>query len=399
MMDLFLSLIIASLIGTFIWIVQNSIKPFTQKLFSQTWHYYTGLIPVFFLLGGAEILNRLIPFVQSMLPDTGTSPTPGQDVHVLPLEQTANSLSHMHQLFIHLLRLEKVKDIVLFALLIWAVGAIVFLAVNVIKYRAFKRSILQKSRVCDTVPCPVKVIISAHATTPMLMGLWRPVVILPDTPFGEKELAMIISHEVIHLKRGDLLVKLMVLMANSVHWFNPAAYSLNKQMNTLCELSCDEQVVQEMDRESRRLYGETLLSMLEYGVMQRNVICTSSLCNSKKNMKRRLINVMNVKKPKKSIILLSLVATIAMVGSGGIAAYAAGSAVSFDSSSVKASNITIQYPDGTIESYDKDGNLKPVEPKGSHPPRELTYEEILERIKLLQEKGISVPEEYLNAIN
>ncbi|WP_245864544.1 M56 family metallopeptidase [Paenibacillus donghaensis] len=267
-MALVLSLVIASFVGTIIWILQNSIKPVTQKVFSQTWHYYTGLISVFFLLGGSEIIIRLIPLIRSVLPHTGTSLESGTIaepyVHGTSMEPTATSSSFMKQQFDYLLRLDNIKEVIVFSTIIWAVGTTIFLVVNINKYRAFKRSLLQESRICDTLQCPAKVIVSANATTPMVMGLWKPIVVLPDTKLGEKELSMILSHELVHLKRGDLLVKLLVLIVNSVHWFNPAAYALSKQINTLCELSCDEKVVQEMDTENRRLYGETSESLLKY---------------------------------------------------------------------------------------------------------------------------------------
>ncbi|MFM1654821.1 M56 family metallopeptidase [Brevibacillus sp. B_LB10_24] len=416
MMGFLLSLIIASFVGTIIWIVQTGVRPITQKVFSQTWHYYTGFIPVFFLLGGSAIINRLVPFIRSILPDTGTSPLAGEMrepfVHILPSEQAASHLTFFNQQFANLSRLENIQGIAATAILVWAVGTFVFLAVNVKNYRAFKRSILQNSRVCEMVNGPVKVIVSARATTPMLMGLWKPAVVLPDTPFGEKELAMILSHELVHLKRGDLLMKLIVLAANAVHWFNPAAYSLNKQLDMLCELSCDEKVVQDMDRESRRLYGETLLAMLEYGVTQRNVVCTSNFCNSKKNMKRRLLNLMNVKKTNKSMIMLSLVATISMAGIGGLVASAAESAVPDRAVPSKAvppkiptgkdpqgRNVYVQLEDGTVLYYDKNGNVSEVpEMRKSVSPPEYTTEELIDRIHLFIKDGVPVPPDYLDQL-
>ncbi|MEJ8545286.1 M56 family metallopeptidase [Brevibacillus borstelensis] len=419
MIDFLPSLIIASFVGTIVWIVQISAKPITQKLFSQTWHYYTGFIPVFFLLGGSAIINGLGLFIRSILPDTGTSPLTEKvtepyihDMHVLPIEQTASHHPFLNQLFVSLSRLENLQEIALTAILIWAVGTIVFLAVNVKNYRAFKRSILQNSRVCETVNCPVKVIVSAHATTPMVMGLWKPIVVLPDTPLGEKELAMIISHELVHLKRGDLLMKLIVLVANAVHWFNPAAYSLNKQLNMLCELSCDEKVVQDMDTESRRLYGETLLAMLQYGVMQRNVVFTNSLCNSKKYMKRRLVNLMNAKKRNKPIIILSLVATISMVGIGGLVASATESTVPDRAVPPKAvppkiptskepqgRNVYSQLEDGRVFYYDKDGNVTEVpEMRKSISPPKYTTEELVEQIKLWLKDDLPVAPEYIDQL-
>jgi beta-lactamase regulating signal transducer with metallopeptidase domain len=416
MTSFFLSLLIASFVGTIIWVLQNSIKPVTQKVFSQAWHYYTGLIPVFFLLGGTEIVNRLISLIRSVLPDSRTIAESGtiaeQYVRIAPMEPTAasGSLFSKHW-FDYLLRFDHMNEIVLGAAIVWAVGAAVFLAVNVKIYRAFKRSVLQESRICDTVHCPVKVIASPNATTPMVMGLWKPIVVLPDTQFGEKELAMILSHELVHLKRGDLLVKLLVLIANAVHWFNPAAYSLNKEINTLCELSCDEKVVQEMDAESRRFYGETLLSMLEYGVMQRNVVFTSSLCNPKKHMKRRLINLMNAKKLNKSIMMLSLAATISMVGIGGLVASAAESAMPDRTVQPKiptgkegqaGSNIYVQSPDGKVLYYDKDGNVTDVTEvpgmRKSFSPPEYTTEELVDQIKEWIKSGSTVAPEYVDKL-
>ncbi|WP_127489506.1 M56 family metallopeptidase [Paenibacillus ehimensis] len=400
-MAIVLSLIIASVVGTIIWMVQNIIKPVTQKVFSQTWHYYTGLVPLFFLLGGSELINKLVPFMRSVWPDTGITPRPttmaGQDV-LIPIEQTAASSSlGMRQLFVDLLLLDNSKEFGLFATAIWAVGAALFFVVHLQKYRAFKRSVLKESRICDTVPCSVKVIVSAKAATPMAMGLWKPMIVLPDTRLEEKELAMILSHELVHIKRGDLLVKLLMLIANAVHWFNPAVYSLNKQINTLCELSCDEKVVQDMDMENRRFYGETLLSMLEFGVRQRSVVFTSHLCNPKKEMKRRLLSLMNVRKTNKSLIMLSLAATIAMFGSGGFAAYAARSAVPSkiptDTQVPEGRNIYVQSPDGTVVYYDQDGNVSEVpNPKIKSAPK-LTTEELVDQIKHFIENDVPIPQD------
>lgn len=411
MMAFLVSLILASVVGTIMWLLQNSIRPLTKKLFSQTWHYYTGLIPVCFLLGGSAIINGLVQVIRSILPDTETRAQAGKMtepfVNVLPLEHTASSRSFLDQVFAQLTRLENLPEIVVTAILIWAVGTIVYLAVNVRNYWTFKRAIMQNSRVCETMNCPARVIISAHAKTPMVMGLWKPIVVLPDTPLGEKELAMILSHELVHLQRGDLLIKLVVLIANAVHWFNPAVFLLNKQLNTLCELSCDEKVVRDMDAKSRRMYGETLLAILEYGVMQRNVIGTTSFCDSKKVMKKRLVNLMDAKRTHKSIMMLSLVATIAMAGMGGLVASAAGSTIPErvvppqipTGKELQGSNVAIQLEDGTVFYYDKDGNVTEVpEMRKSVRPPEYTPEELVDQIKQWLNDQSPVPQDYLDRL-
>lgn len=404
MMDFVSFLIIASFAGTILWILQYSLNPVTQKYFSQTWHYYSGLIPVFFLLGGSEIINRLVSLIPSAysgskhIQDAGMIAEPYAQVSTI--EQTAANVSFwIMQRFDELRRFSSTKEFMLIATMIWAVGATAFFVVNIRKYRAFKRSIFRGSRACHAGQCPVQVIASPHATTPLIMGLWNPIVVLPDIPLSEKELAMILSHELVHLKRGDLFIKLIVFAANAIHWFNPAAYTLNRQISMFCELSCDEKVVQHMDIEGRKSYDETLLSMLEYGVMRKNVICTSSLCNPKKHMKRRLINLMNEKKMNKPVLVLSLASAIALLGGGGAAAYAAGSVPKIPTDKqVAGFNVTVEYPDGRIESFDKDGNRVAAKSKESYTPKKLTAEEITDRIKKHIEKGLTVPQGYIDEL-
>jgi len=154
----------------------------------------------------------------------------------------------------------------------------------------------------------------------MLVGFFKPIIVLPDMKFSEKELDVILAHELTHFRRKDVLVKFIILLVNAAHWFNPAVYVLNKQINALCELSCDEKVVKGMDESNRKFYGEMILAMLRHGNVQRNLICTSGLCNSKKNIKRRLTNIISTKKTRKSIVALSIIATMTVLMIGSAAA-------------------------------------------------------------------------------
>lgn len=311
MMNFLISLIIASMVGTILWIIQNVFKPVTQKLFSESWHYYTSLTPVFFFLGGTKVINVM---VESVL----TSRCVGL------IQQSEKLAGEMFYLANVVRNSENIREIMLWTILIWVAGVIIFLTVNIKEYVRFKYFVLQNYRVYNTDQSPSKVIISDNAVTPMVVGFLNPMVVLPDVQFKEKELSMILAHEFVHIKRGDLLIKLIVMIAKSVHWFNPLIYLLSKQINDYCELSCDEKVVQKMDVESRRSYGEMILSVLDYGVKKRSSIYGDyviNLCNSKNNIKRRLLNIMKVKKIKKTMIALSVSATVLLIGIGAYAAY------------------------------------------------------------------------------
>jgi hypothetical protein len=73
-----------------------------------------------------------------------------------------------------------------------------------------------------------------------------------------------------------------------------------------------------MDSADRRFYGETILRVLQHRTTYRgfagNLMLATNLCNSKNNIKRRLLNIMKVKQMKKSVAALASVAGVLIVG-------------------------------------------------------------------------------------
>lgn len=63
-------------------------------------------------------------------------------------------------------------------------------------------------------------------SSPMLMGLLHPVILLPDEELTTEELALVLRHELTHLKRGDLLVKAGLVLAYALHWYNPVVWAM-----------------------------------------------------------------------------------------------------------------------------------------------------------------------------
>lgn len=165
----------------------------------------------------------------------------------------------------------------------------------------------------------LKLLSNDRIKTPMLVGLFKTYLILPEVEMSDKELRVIFRHELIHFKRHDLWVKSLALVANAIHWFNPFAYRLTKNIDTFCELSCDERVVSDMDMEERRFYGETILNVLCRVVNQHSGVY-ATLAESKKGIERRLTHMMNVKKNPKRIILISLVAAVILCLIGFVSA-------------------------------------------------------------------------------
>lgn len=154
----------------------------------------------------------------------------------------------------------------------------------------------------------------------MLTGFLRPVVLLPDRHFDEDELQLIFKHELIHFKRHDLFVKLLIVIAACCHWFNPIVYWMCAAMQLDGEASCDEDVLQNTNIEGRLFYGEVIIGMIGNSKAPKTALSTCFYAG-KSNMKRRLDSIMDAKQKKRKIAMISviLVATVTLF-SGSVVA-------------------------------------------------------------------------------
>lgn len=170
---------------------------------------------------------------------------------------------------------------------------------------------------------PPRLSVSSAACTPLLESRLHPRIWLPAMDFSQRELRMILTHELNHYRCGDLWLKGGVLLANGLHWFNPAVWLLSREMDQLCETSCDAAVAGGMEREERKEYGRVILRVLSQSVEQREraalTFCGSS---GRKNMEKRLNGIMESKKATRRTVLIiaAIVAVLGLAGTGvGIA--------------------------------------------------------------------------------
>lgn len=94
---------------------------------------------------------------------------------------------------------------------------------------------------------------------PFSIGMFRPCIVLPDTLTHDQQ-RIVIQHELIHIKNGDLPVKFFCQLLVILHWFNPLVYLLKNDINTLSELTCDSLLTESMDDVQKRKYGNLLIA-------------------------------------------------------------------------------------------------------------------------------------------
>jgi len=351
-MSLFLGLITSTIVGSLVLILLVVLRPVTDRVFSKTWHYYSLLVVLIFLLGGTHVSVGLAGLMPNIGTEANVDPI---NVHQfsepqgVPMGITLEPIT-VSPLdgFIATTPMDYRVDLVVpspvtrqiagylemiapILVPFWALGAVLFIVLSIEKYLQYRRIVLHDAKRTDEPLCKIPIVISKTAHTPMLIGVLKPTIVLPDMDFEDEELHMILTHEMLHYRRKDLVIKLLTLIANAIHWFNPAVYALNNQLNAACELSCDEKVVSEMDTKNRAAYGETILKVLQHSTTYSrpigNVAFATSLCNSKNSFKRRLISMMNTKKMKKSVGALALAVGILVVGGGFWASNLVGAAM------------------------------------------------------------------------
>ncbi|MBD5140740.1 MAG: M56 family metallopeptidase, partial [Ruminococcus sp.] len=149
--------------------------------------------------------------------------------------------------------------------------------------------------------------------SPMMIGFFRPRIVLPVGEMEDKELSYIFVHELIHYKQRDMFYKWLIQIVVCTHWFNPFVYLLEKEVNKSCELSCDEKVISVLDDKARREYGDTLISFLKSNNTYKSSLASVTLTEGAEQLKERLGAIMNFKKKTKWVIFISLLLTVMLV--------------------------------------------------------------------------------------
>lgn len=100
---------------------------------------------------------------------------------------------------------------------------------------------------------------------PLTYGLLHPVILVPKSLDWEDDVTVgfIMEHEVTHIRRMDILVKLVMISALCLHWFNPLVWAMYLFLNRDLELACDEIVVRRFGEDVRADYALVLISMEE----------------------------------------------------------------------------------------------------------------------------------------
>ncbi|MEZ6060794.1 MAG: M56 family metallopeptidase [Planctomycetaceae bacterium] len=111
----------------------------------------------------------------------------------------------------------------------------------------------------------VNVLASSLVTSPIVVGCFRSVVLLPASFLANipaSQLEAILAHELAHVRRYDYLVNLLQTLAETLFFYHPAVWWLSSRIREERENCCDDLVVAALGNKVE--YGRALLAVEEF---------------------------------------------------------------------------------------------------------------------------------------
>jgi bla regulator protein BlaR1 len=161
---------------------------------------------------------------------------------------------------------------------IWLAGCLVYTGVFARRWLALCRNLRAEqctnaaelagevARLCGElgVRRRVRLLVTSQPIGPAVVGLWRPLVILPAALVAGKtpaELRPLLAHELVHIRRGDLWLALLQTLAALVWWFHPLVRLASRLLSREAERCCDEAVIAHLGCDPAA-YARSLLDVL-----------------------------------------------------------------------------------------------------------------------------------------
>jgi beta-lactamase regulating signal transducer with metallopeptidase domain len=150
------------------------------------------------------------------------------------------------------------------------------------------------------LPAVPSLLMSGDVSSPLLLGIRRPVIVLPSALVAASTLSnirLMIAHEMAHLKRFDLGWVWLAVAGESLFFFHPLLWLARREWRLAQEMACDEMVVR-MTRVPAAAYGDMLVGVAALNLLncRKPFLVTLGLTETKEMLAKRL-NAMKLIKP------------------------------------------------------------------------------------------------------
>ncbi len=378
-------------------------KQFLKNKISRQWQYYIWLVVVLRLLlpFGPEVslmgkayqavdqaISQTAPLPpQQQLPlnapESNLAPAVGAEHHNETVNSPADDVTTAHPL----------QDIGVLLInhiwLVWLVAALGLLIRKITIYQGFMRYIHagltpvsdierldELSIVAEQsgIKKPIELCVNPLVSSPLLIGFFRPCIVLPSADIPEKDFRYIILHELTHYKRRDMFYKWLVQITVCLHWFNPLVSLMSREVTRACEFSCDEAVLAKMGCSHAQDYGKTLLNAMAAIGRYKENLGAVTLSENKQLLKERLGAIMKFEKKSKAIRLLTGMLTLCIIFSAAfIGIYSTAAAADVPDSINAGNSLEMETKEAGVSIEDNSTEIDRYYKAGSLPLFEITF--------------------------
>jgi len=240
-------LFLMSVVAGALYLILKMFGKLTGKYFSAGWHYYSYLVICsFFLVPYRKLVPPLDPGFAVRVGGGGTEGASGGWTLPSIFPSAARQLSPAAVSD----RQEIAAWVAHILPFLCLTGSIVFLGAALMQHFRLHRRIVQMDRLAGDetlylvlseckqklgIKKDIPVYLWPNITTPFLYGWWKPRIVLPDMDFTPEQYRHVFLHELTHYKRRDPWAKSLLLLVNAIHWFNPLAYMVRRDLDRFCE--------------------------------------------------------------------------------------------------------------------------------------------------------------------
>jgi bla regulator protein blaR1 len=201
---------------------------------------------------------------------------------------------------------------------VWVAGTIAMIVVRFRTWRRIRAAVRASSPwTIASLPMPTGVAVRSTpgVMEPGVVGLWRPVLLVPagiEDDLTPRQLTAVLTHELCHIRRRDNVTAAVHMIAEAVFWFHPLVWWIGSRLVDERERACDEEVVRTLGEP--QTYAEGIVSVCKRYV-ESPLACVSGVSGS--NVKNRIRDIMTNRAVAKLSVakkaVLAAVGTVAVV--------------------------------------------------------------------------------------
>lgn len=209
----------------------------------------------------------------------------------------------------------------------------------------------------------VRLVISPLKLEPGVWGIWKPVILLPESiaeHLDDDELEAIMLHELVHVQRRDNLTARLQLALSALFWFHPLVWFISGKLFDEREQACDEKVLEIYG--APEAYASSILKVVHFSFGWKTAGVTGA--GSGSNLQRRIENIMSTGNEKRKAGIVPRLLTATVVAIALVVLVVAGAYNRARSAGAAATEINGPTISGSFESINPFANPDRTDEKG-----------------------------------